>query len=64
MKITPIDERDDYGAHPVLAATGGEAVTPHALLGAGDRGQARGVRIRRAVQAGPVTGLVSQVLLL
>jgi phosphatidylglycerophosphate synthase len=35
-----------------------------AHLGATDHGQARGARIPGAVQAGPVTGLLSQVLLL
>jgi phosphatidylglycerophosphate synthase len=52
------------GPHPVLAATGGELVAHHALLRAGDHGQARAALIRRGVDAGPVAGLISQILLL
>jgi phosphatidylglycerophosphate synthase len=50
--------------HPVLAAAGGEVVAHDPLIGPGDRGQARGAQIRRAVRAGPVAGLISQFLLL
>jgi phosphatidylglycerophosphate synthase len=52
------------GLHPVLAAAGGDLVTRRALLGAGDHAQGRGAQLRRAVHAGPVAGLISQVLLL
>jgi phosphatidylglycerophosphate synthase len=50
--------------HPVLAAASGEVANHHALFGAVEQGQARVAQIRRAVHAGPVTGLISQVLLL
>ena len=49
--------------HAVLATAGGEVVTHHALPGAGDHRQ-RGAQIRWAVHAGPVVGLISQLLLL
>lgn len=45
-------------------AAGGDVATHHPLRGAGARGQARRAQILRAVPAGPVAGLISQVLLL
>jgi phosphatidylglycerophosphate synthase len=45
-------------------AAGGEVATHHPPRGAGAHGQARGAQILRAVPAGPVAGLISQVLLL
>jgi phosphatidylglycerophosphate synthase len=52
------------GLYSVLAAAGGEVATQPPLLGAGGHGRAAAPWIRRAVHAGPVTGLISQVLLL
>ncbi|HEY2657515.1 MAG TPA: hypothetical protein VGI55_17160, partial [Solirubrobacteraceae bacterium] len=48
----------------VKYAAGGEDLTYRPLLGAGGYGQARSAHIWRAVHAGPVAGLISQVLLL
>ena len=45
-------------------AAGGGVVTHRPRLGAGVHAQARSGQIRRAVHAGPVAGLISQVLLL
>ncbi|HEY2596172.1 MAG TPA: CDP-alcohol phosphatidyltransferase family protein, partial [Chloroflexota bacterium] len=59
-----LDERDDHGLRPVVAAAGGEVVAHHPLLGAGGQGQARIGQRRRAVHSGPVAGLISQVMLL
>ena len=49
---------------PAALGAGGELATRHPLVGAGNHGQALSARIRWAVHAGPVAGLISQVLLL